>query len=646
MKKRLISLSLGLLMIFQLSGCASEPTETPLQTTSSNSSEMPENEKIQLVFEYQDGRVSENFEEKLESLFPVDIVMDCVTSTIPHLRLQEELTHNMAPDFVLCEFIRRFDDEFLAQYFYDLGAEGFVNNYYLSALESCTSADGGLYYLPGPSYVYGIAYDKTAFKELGLSVPKNYSEFVKLIADVNAMELKGTEPDPHNPEKTIEVPVRAFVPTMRWCDMTAIIFNTINYEEYFRGVSNAAWLDDYQKGEESMVGHLEGAAEKYLKLFEDGILTTDLWEMQPGTRSRMLYEFHTSLMTIESQQAYQINEDFTRGKPEIAHEIGLMPIYTSDNPNSDYLYAIPRSFVSITAQGAKDSAKLDMMLKIMDYLSTTEGQMLLMDGSDYFGFLKNDTSLTSDYYADVMDTIKEGRVITNFLFEGAKNGDAVETYMHDATPALVNGEITINEWLKTADEYRDKAISPKQKNNYGTIAENLEPIQAAYVNGLAYLNTMNADLAYVPIASAFGTRSYYYSGIINDDTIKLITTENAFHVTNLEEKELTYVVAEMTGQELMDRIVEVCDNAMAGLAGAEVIYSRSGEGAAHYVSVKIGGEELNMNKTYRVATLRGAVPKSKIVEEHPELKFKDMFIKYLSDIDGTISAPKQLTIVD
>lgn len=645
MKKRLILLFIGLFLIFQLGGCAANT----IQTTSSSSSEQTENEsggKIQLVFEYQDGRVSKNFEEKLESLFPVDIVMDCVTSTIPHLRLHEELTHDMAPDFVLCEFIRRFDDEFLAQYFYDMGAESFVNNYYLSALESCTSADGGLYYLPGPSYVYGIAYDKTAFRELGLSVPKNYSEFVKLIKDVEAMGLKGTKPDPHDPEKTIEVPVRAFVPTMRWCDMSAIMFNTINYADCFRGISNGVWLDDYQKGEESMVGHLEGAAEKYLKLFEDGILTTDLWEMQPGNRSRMLYEYHTSLMTIESQQAFQINADYTRDKPEIAHEIGLMPIFTSDNPNSDYLYAIPRSFVSITAQGAKNSEKLEMMLKIMEYLSTTEGQMLLMDGSDYFGFLKNDTSLTSDYYADVMDTIKEGRVITNFFFEGAKNGDAVETYMHDATPALVNGEITINEWLKTADEYRDKAISPKPQNNYGTIAENLEPIQAAYVDGLAYLSSMDADLAYVPIASAFGTRSCYYSGTVNDDTIKLISTENAFHVTNLEENELTYVVAEMTGRELMDRIVEVCDNAMAGLAGAEVIYSRSGEGAAHYVSIKINGEELDMNKTYRVAALWGAVPKSKIVEEHPELKFKDMFIKYLSDIGGTITAPKELSIVD
>lgn len=89
---------------------------------------------------------------------------------------------------------------------------------------------------------------------------------------------------------------------------------------------------------------------------------------------------------------------FNEEKPENQHEIGLMPIYTSDDPDSGYLYAIPRSFIGITGQGAADPAKLEALLRIMDYLSTPEGQKLLISGDDYFGFLKNDTSLNSDFY--------------------------------------------------------------------------------------------------------------------------------------------------------------------------------------------------------------------------------------------------------
>ena len=115
---------------------------------------------------------------------------------------------------------------------------------------------------------------------------------------------------------------------------------------------------------------MEDAAEKYLKLFEDGVLSLDMWQIEPGDRSRKLYDYHTSLMTIESQQAYGFNQEMNAENPDNQHEMGLMPIYTSDDPDSGYLYAIPRSFIGITSQGAKDPKKLEVLLQIMDYLST------------------------------------------------------------------------------------------------------------------------------------------------------------------------------------------------------------------------------------------------------------------------------------
>ena len=168
--KQFLALLFAPLLAFQLAGCgkvggaAADPAKNE--------------EKLQIVFEYQDGRVNADFEPILEALFDVDIVMEMNKSANPYLRLEEELTHGMAPDLVLCEFIKRIEDDILEQYFYDLGSEGFVKNYYLSAIEACTASDGGLYYLPGPSYVYGIVYDKTAFAALNLTVPTNYSEFV------------------------------------------------------------------------------------------------------------------------------------------------------------------------------------------------------------------------------------------------------------------------------------------------------------------------------------------------------------------------------------------------------------------------------------------------------------------------------------
>ena len=639
---------LASLLAIQLTGCTTVKKESASTESTEQIDEVKTDdstERVQLVFEHQIDRVSENFESELESLFQVDIVMDENQSTNPYLRLTNELTHDMAPDFVLCEYIKRIDDDVLTGYFYDLGGESFVNNYYLSAIESCTSSDGGLYYIPGPSHVYGIVYDKTAFDELGLTVPKNYSEFVQVIQKVDAMGLTGTEPDPNDPEKTIEVPVRAFVPTVRWCDMSQILFNSINYEDTFQGISNGKWLSDYQKGEGTMVGHMEAAAKKYLKLFDDGVLTLDMWNVEPGYRSRKLYDYHTSLMTIESQQAYGFNQQLNEENPENIHEMGLMPIYTSDDPDSGYLYAIPRSFIGITQKGASDPEKLEAMLQIMDYLSTPEGQKLLISGDDYFGFLKEDTALGSDFYTEVIDTINNGRVIPTFYFEGDNHGDFVETYMHDATPDLVNGNITIEQWLKGADEYRDKALAPKNQEIYGSCPETLLPLQTAYIDGLAYLSSMDAEIGYIPVSGYYGTQTYFYSGDITDDMIGLVTTANRYYNSTID-NDMEFVVVEMTGQELFDLAVSKGDNGMAAFAGVEMTYSLSGENGDQYVSLKIDGEEMDMSKTYRVASLRGAVAQSEIVEEYPDLTFSDIFKNYLKTAGETVTAPQQLEIVD
>ena len=635
--KQFLALLFAPLLAFQLAGCGKVggAVAGPAQNE----------EKLQIVFEYQDGRVNADFEPILEALFDVDIVMEMNKSANPYLRLEEELAHGMAPDLVLCEFIKRIEDDILGQYFYDLGSEGFVKNYYLSAIEACTASDGGLYYLPGPSYVYGIVYDKTAFAALNLTVPTNYSEFVELIQTVDAMGLTGTEPDPDDPTKTIEVPVRAFVPSVRWCDMFQILFNTMNYEDFFRGITNAKWLSDYQRGEGSMIGHMEGAADKYLKLFEDGVLSLDFWSVEPGKRSKKLYDYHTALMTIECQQGYQFNKHLNKDQPDNLHEMGMMPIYTSDHPDSGYLYAIPRSFIGITRQGAADPAKREIMLKIMDYLSTPAGQKLMINGSDYFGFLKDDISLDSDFYADVTDTIEAGHIISNFYFEGDNHGDFVETYMHGATPDLLSGAISVKEWLAGADQYRDRALAPKEITVYGAARETLLPLQTAYVDGLAYLNSMDADIGYVPVGPNYGTQSYFYDGDITDEKIALVTTESCYLI-NPVQNDMEFVVAEMTGQELLDTALANGDNGMAAFAGAEMTYSMSGENGAQYVSLKIDGRELDRNKTYRVASLQGAVAGAKIVERYEGLTFLDLFKSYLKAHGNTICAPEQLVIVD
>ena len=87
-------------------------------------------------------------------------------------------------------------------------------------------------------------------------------------------------------------------------------------------------------------------------------------------------------------------------------------------------------------------------------------------------------------------------------------------------------------------------------------------------------------------------------------------------------------------------------NGMAAFAGVEMTYSMSGENGEQYVSLKINGEDMDMDQTYRVASLRGAVAPAEVVEEYPDLAFADIFKNYLKSAGETVTAPEQLTIVD
>lgn len=335
--KKIVCILLTLVMgVSSLTGCKREDTATGGDG------------KIQIKVQYISGRMNMDLESVLEEKFPdVDIVTDEIVGDHAYI-VEKEMEHNLEPDIYLYEGLASMDDAVIADKFYDLSQESFTNNYYLSAISDCVNSDGGLYYLPGPIYIYAIIYDKTAFHELGLSVPHSYSEFVQLLDDVKAMKLKGEEPDENDPEKSVTVDVRPFVPTLKWPDMWTIFFDSYNYDEALRGKENALWLRDYQNGEASMIGHMEGAAENFLKLFDDGIISTDLWEMRAPTRTSKLYRYHTSLMTVECQSGIGFNERENEGNSENLHEIGMMPFYTSDKEDSDYVFTMPRCYFGMT----------------------------------------------------------------------------------------------------------------------------------------------------------------------------------------------------------------------------------------------------------------------------------------------------------
>lgn len=123
-------------------------------------------EKTQIKVQYIAGRMNLDLEKVLEKKFPnVDIVTDEIVGDTDYI-IKQEMEHNLEPDIYLYEGLKNMDDSIIKDRFYDLSNESFTNNYYLSAVSDRVKEDGILYYLPGPIYIYGIVYDKTAFNDL------------------------------------------------------------------------------------------------------------------------------------------------------------------------------------------------------------------------------------------------------------------------------------------------------------------------------------------------------------------------------------------------------------------------------------------------------------------------------------------------
>ena len=158
-----------------LSGCGGNSESRIASGTAENEiltlSPVDQNKELVTIhFEY-GLNIAGALEQTIETQFPnVDVVMVHDGGNNSTSLLEGNLREGTACDLIFSRVIQKLTGE-PQDYFYDLSGEEFVNNFYLTSLETCIQPDGGLYYLPGPSNLYGIIYDKTVMEENGWEVP-------------------------------------------------------------------------------------------------------------------------------------------------------------------------------------------------------------------------------------------------------------------------------------------------------------------------------------------------------------------------------------------------------------------------------------------------------------------------------------------
>jgi hypothetical protein len=104
-----------------------------------------------------------------------------------------------------------------------------------------------------------------------------------------------------------------------------------------------------------------------------------------------------------------------------------------------------------------------------------------------------DDSVFSDA---IRDTVSEGRIISNFYLARNENSKQVEKQLRSTVPDLINGTMSIKEWLLAADQVRDDFLvgNLTQEEVYGTVETTLTKLESAYTMADMYRELTDADV--------------------------------------------------------------------------------------------------------------------------------------------------------
>lgn len=577
-------------------------------------------DKLLITMRGADNINSELIEKVIETQFPqVDVVFSNNTN---YLDLKEKnfediyLTDNV-------EYLVMWNPENTLLDFTD---RQFVNNYYPSSLNAC-KYQGSLYYLPGPSTVMGIVYDKELFAEYGWEVPASLTEFEELCTKINATGI------------------RAFQPSLYYHGSVKGFFTAFNYSTVFAGTANIGWLQEYRKGNESMTGHMEPAFERMERFLELGIYQPEDFEVKPLERSNMLYRDHTCAMIQEGLMAVRYAEEI--GGDE-AHEVGIMPHWSGDGPDDDYVYTTTNYFIAANKKLEEpgNEEKLETVLQIIEYLSTPQGQdAVMLADAPMIGSVRNSRLPEGAFAEHILPTLEKGNQVP-YPFYGdvlvAKTDTTFTKYFREFS----EGTRTAEEVMEACDSAQKEMLSAGEDDGLypiGTAAADFTVLETAEY--LADIFRRKAD-AQIGLCRAntrvSGCNAELYQGEILDfeegaESSRSIcySLDRGFGYADVEDERGTCLLKmTMTGAEIKAALNEVYNEKTAYPAdyivssGLKIEFAPwAGEGNRLVKATLADGSELEPDRLYTVAAWNGTVNPQRItaVEQVYEESFLELF---------------------
>ena len=621
--KKVLALTLSaVLVLCAFAGCSKNESNKVGQAENEILTyERVDPEKTSLVVSYSGNININGFCEAFEAKNPdVQIIVIEITggnnTTHPEL---DWVKNGQAPDLMF-SFYGSFTDEASVEYLEDLSANPNIVNYVPEALNRA-AIDGRTYWMPGPSNISCMIYNKTLFEQYGWEVPKTFDEFVALCLQIR--EDTNGAVQPWNPNAKYENELK-------------IVTEAFLYEELFAGLENRTWYNEFIEGKET-AEHLQPYFEAMKTLIDNDILLDEHFSYSATTRGN---EFAAGQIAM-----YNYSVSNFAASPD--YEFDYMPFPTTKG-ESGYICDAISARLGVPKQKHTE-AEQDAIQRFLEFFSSVEGQQAYIGDLLMVSNVKDVPLSNAEHLAALQPAIDQGRMFEMLEFKG-KTGTK-DFSLYSQTREMMTENMTPEQCVAEINEraFLPLSQSAAEVTAIASASENFTMLETSNFIADFYCETTGADIGLIVHGQAFrGNLMKIFAGDFTDSNVTVLKPRSF-----AGDSTLTKVT--MTGQQILDALNDPVAN---GEAPSDTIYAFSGLKCKvapwnplgeKYLSVSLAdGKPLEMDKLYTVAFWGGTVGEEHITEvvETYEGKWEELMTARLQQLE-TIAPAKdgRITLV-
>lgn len=560
------------------------------------------------------------FEKEAEAFLPnLDIIqVSNYTSGMGMYEYEKRLENSDITDIVMT-WPLDVGEEYWEDELLDLSSMPYTSSYFTSALNTI-SKDGKLFYLPGPSQIRGIVYNKTLFKEKGWEVPANYDGFISLCKEIEASGIRSLQLGLKSPE------------------VLDTAFIGYSFDDCYSTPEDAKWLSDYSEGKGSFGDHFTPALETFQNLIDEGVLQSGDLDLDYAGREKMLFN-RKAAMVEDSVLLCRKGMEYNG----CTDEFGIMPFF-NPGEDADWVRTYPVCYIGLNKRlvEKENEEKYKLVTQLMEYISTPTGQTALAaDTGAMVSSLKGTTPPDIPEIDDLLYPIEQGRFAPFPVLENAQSA------LRIGLAGMVKGTHTANDVIEQVDKENANPPIVAESPILGTATEDFNLIETGNFLTDAMRKTSGCDIALFLDNGKDGkyngkgiTAKIYEGNVTADDLIRVVPD------LKFNEKGVLCKVS-MTGENLINTLeysISV-NNGVAGwfyyFSGLKMEFDPTAEPGSRIKKITdLEGAAIDPKRVYSVAISDGSVNPDFFIDfEETENSIIDIFGAAISEAK-TISPSK------